>query len=97
MKQRQPWNIGNRSAVTLEPSQFIIGITERGEVRYVFLQNSSGDKSIDAQAEAHLRAMHFAPDSQEIAWGFVSFLWGSDAFASPESQAAASPNSNDPR
>ena len=76
IEESQPFKIGAGSATTLEPARFMIGVTERGEVRYVFLQNSSGDKPMDAQAEAHLRATRFASASQEITWGFVSFLWG---------------------
>lgn len=68
------------SLTELHPTRFMIGVTDRGEVRYLFLQSSSGDKSIDEQAEAHLRQTEFAHADEPLVWGMAIFSWGADAF-----------------
>ncbi len=68
------------SATELQPARFLIGVSGRGEVRYVFLQASSGDKAIDEQAESQLRKSEFSNASEAIIWGMATFSWGADAF-----------------
>lgn len=69
----------------LHPARFLVGVSDRGEVRYVFLQNSSGDKALDAQADAHVQQLEFDQSPEPMAWGFVIFAWGSDAFVTSQS------------
>ena len=68
------------SGAILEPARFLIGVTDKGEVRYAFLQSSSGDKAVDDQAEARLFQMRFLPDAASLTWGLASFFWGNDAY-----------------
>lgn len=87
LKARFPANpptlaLREKSTTPLEPAEFLIGVTERGEVRYTFLQKSSGAAAIDDEAATHLRALTFLHGDSPIAWGFVSFAWGDDAHES---------------
>jgi hypothetical protein len=67
----------------LQPARFLLGVSDRGEVRYVFLQDSSGDKILDAGAGRILTQVRFRPSSTPIAWGFATFFWGSAVYARP--------------
>jgi len=72
--------LSTEGAAILEPARFLIGVTGGGEVRFAFLQRSSGDKAVDDEAGTLLLAMHFAPGSAPLAWGVASFFWGNDAY-----------------
>jgi hypothetical protein len=77
-----------KSAAELQAARFLIGVSSSGEVRYAFLQQTSGDKKIDSQAEAHLVGMRFVQaGSDGIAWGFATFFWGDDAAPDNNGQA----------
>ena len=76
----QPWGFSPRATAPLEPATFLIGITDRGEVRYVFLQRTSGDPALDAQAAAQLPHFDFAPAEIPIVWSFATVMWGDDAY-----------------
>jgi hypothetical protein len=75
----------------LQPASFMLAVSDRGEVRYVFLQDSSGDKSLDADATAMLRQVHFRPSAAPLTWGFATFHWGSAAYVPPTPASEASP------
>ena len=70
-----------KAAAPVEPSQFLLGVTDRGEVRFVFLQKSSGDPALDASAAASLTGAAFAPDAAPIAWSHATITWGDDAYS----------------
>lgn len=71
-----------KSATPLDPATFLIGVTDRGEVRFHFLQKSSGDSAVDASAAEHLAQLSFdAAPGAPITWGMATFAWGDDAFA----------------
>ena len=70
-----------RATAPVEPSQFLLGITDRGEVRFVFLQKSSGDPALDAGAAASLTGAAFAPDAAPITWAHATITWGDDAYS----------------
>jgi len=85
----QPLKLEASSNTSLEPLSFFVGVDARGTVLYTFfmgtgsdskVQNSSGDASIDRQAETHLRGIEFGRDPRPITWGVATFYWGSDAF-----------------
>ena len=76
----QPWNFNPRATTPLEPATFLIGITDRGEVRYVFLQHTSGDPALDAQAAAQLPHFDFQSAEAPIVWGIATVAWGDDAY-----------------
>jgi hypothetical protein len=73
----------------LLPARFLLGVSETGEVRYVFVQDSligpvfgSGDKTLDADASNILERVRFRPTAAAgITWGFATFYWGSGVYA----------------
>jgi hypothetical protein len=67
----------------LQPARFLMGVSDEGEVRYVFLQESSGDKSLDADASRVLEKVRFHPRGEALTWGFATFYWGSGVYAPP--------------
>jgi hypothetical protein len=79
------------SASTREPPQsanFRIGVTDRGVIRYCFLQNSSGDAALDEQARSYLMLCRFAgnksaPEAEHINWTTATIEWGNDVVAPP--------------
>ena len=70
----------------LRPTVFLVGIDDRGEVRYCFLLEpgggdpSSGDHEVDKQAEALLRQHGFTHSETPLEWGFATFSWGAEAY-----------------
>lgn len=88
-----------------QPSVFLIGIDDRGELRYTFLQSSSGHRQLDQEAEKQLHDHPFHHDESAqapaITWGFVTFTWGADVVSvtSPpdESDSRASSPQKTPR
>jgi hypothetical protein len=67
----------------LQPARFLLGVSDKGEVRYVFLQDSSGDKTLDAGASRLLAAVRFTPTATPSMWGFATFYWGSGVYTQP--------------
>ena len=84
---------GAKSSHPLQPSRFLLAVSDRGEVRYCFLQGSCGDREIDREAEDVLRQHAFKHTNTPtpLAWGFAIFVWGIDRFApaTPEPEAHA--------
>ena len=72
-----------KSLIPLKPSRFITGINDRGEVRYLFLEESSGDKILDQWAEHHLSHLDFSNAQQPMTWGEATYFWGNDAYREP--------------
>jgi len=62
------------------PAVFLIGVDDRGELRYAFLQTGSGSHQLDEAAEKALRTYPFRadPSAPGITWGFATFHWGAD-------------------
>jgi hypothetical protein len=75
-----------KSSANLEPASFLVAVAPDGSVRFSFLQKTSGDKTIDQQAESHLARLKFAQAGGALAWGTATFLWGNDAFEKPKSE-----------
>ena len=81
------------SASTGEPPQsasFRVGVTQNGIVRYCFLQDSSGDNSLDDQARAYVMRCRFTPkearaikDPDRLHWAMATIDWGNDVVAPP--------------
>jgi len=72
-----------RAAEPLETAQFLIGITDRGEVRFAILQHTSGNAAVDAEAAAQLTQLQLAPAAEPILWAHAFIHWSADAFAKP--------------
>jgi hypothetical protein len=85
------------SASTREPPQsasFRIGVTQNGVVRYCFLQNTSGDNSLDEQARDYVMRCRFVSnetgaiqDPDRLNWATATIEWGNDVNAPPSSPA----------
>ena len=75
----------------LQPARFLLGVSGRGEVQYVFLQDSSGDKTLDADASRILEQVRFRSAGASAAWGFATFYWGSAVYAHPAPALEAAP------
>lgn len=73
----------SRATAPVKPATFLIAVTDRGEVRFLFLQDlqePSDDPTLDAQAAAWLQTLTFAPAEAPITWATVTVLWGDDAY-----------------
>lgn len=80
-----------------QAAQFRVAVNENGEVRHCFLENSSGDASLDEQARKYLALCRFSPIADRnsqiengLTWATATVEWGNDITAS-------SPSSPDPR
>ena len=78
--------------------RFRIAVNARGEVRYCFPINSSGDASLSAQARQHIALTRFPARStlsnDSLTWGIATVQWGNDVAVPPArstSPAAPSP------
>ncbi len=70
-----------RASSPVEPAHFLLAVTDRGEVRFLFLQNSSGNPALDEHATAWLQNFAFAANEAPITWATATVTWGDDAFA----------------
>jgi hypothetical protein len=74
-----------------EPPQairFRVAVSERGDVRYCFALNSSGDPALDEQARHYLVLCRFAPrptvgaaSTESLVWGVATVEFGNDVVA----------------
>ena len=71
-----------RAAQPLQPLQALIGVDDRGGVKFTFLQRSSGEPAIDAEALAQLGEISFAPGGPAISWEVATVDFGAEAYAS---------------
>lgn len=95
IKRTQPVQLATKTITQLAPTRFLVGVTDRGEVRYTFLQAASGDQNIDQQAEAHLEKIEFAQTPEPMTWGFATYIWGNETYAPQLSNPDSRPS--DPR
>lgn len=75
----------------LLPTVFLVALSDRGEVRHLFLQRSSGHDGLDAQAEHLLRGYPFSSrpgDAPPLTWGEATLVWGADVVAGIDEAAA---------
>lgn len=72
------------------PAEFRVAIGSQGDIRYCFLDSSSGDSSLDEQARRYLLLCRFPPPETDTIWTTATFFWGSDIFAPPAVSAASS-------
>ncbi len=77
---------GAKTAVTVEPTTVLAGVGAEGEPRFAFVQQASGDRTLDAEALAFVRTLRFAPSGEPLQWGTVTIAWGDDATNPPAPQ-----------
>ena len=78
-----------------EPPQairFRIAVSERGDVRYCFALNSSGDPALDDEARRYLVLCRFAPRPAASAANIESLVWGVATVEFGNDVAAPKPN-----
>ena len=80
LKRASPFAFPTPSPVPLQSSEWLIGVSDRGEVRFIFLQESCGDPAFDALATDHLKEMSFGVDASPMIWDFARVSWGDDAY-----------------
>lgn len=80
-----------------QPARFLIAVSQRGQVRYCFLESSSGDARLDEQARKYLALTRFpairnSPSSflDSLRWGSATLEWGNDLTLPPSPNPAAS-------
>ena len=73
-----------------DAARFLVAVNEKGEVRYCFLQSSSGDAALDEQARKYLALTRFpairnsAPSIvASLTWGIATIEWGNDLTPPP--------------
>lgn len=76
------------ASAALQPAQFLLGVSDVGQVRYTFLRQSSGDRTVDEAASRALQKLNFAPAPLHITWGFVTISWGDDIYSPPGTAGA---------
>jgi hypothetical protein len=70
-----------------QAAEFRIAISRSGDVRYCFLQTSSGDGALDTQAQQYLANFRFTGATRktdDLIWTTAVIIWGSDVAAPPE-------------
>ena len=80
-----------------QAAQFRVGIGERGAVRYCFVDTSSGDGALDAQARSYIMRARFpairtgrSATENQLLWTTATIEWGND-IATPSAASAPSP------
>ena len=68
-----------------ETARFLVAVGRQGDVRYCFLQASSGDAALDAQARKYVMAARFPAIRQSqsasipaLTWATATLEWGND-------------------
>ena len=68
-----------------QAAQFRVAVSSRGDIRHCFVENSSGDRSLDEEARRHLllcrfptRANDVPRDESNLVWGTATLEWGND-------------------
>lgn len=90
LENNPPLEFANPSTAPARPSEFLIGVDASGVVRFRFLQEASGDPSLDSVATAHLEKLRFAAAESPVTWGHAMVIWSLDAYAI-EAPAPATP------
>lgn len=70
-----------KTSTTVESTTVLAGVTAEGEPRFAFVQQASGDRALDAEALAFVRALRFALSGEALQWGTITIAWGDDAIA----------------
>lgn len=85
MKRATEFRPATRSPQLVPPTQFLLGVTAEGEVRFVFPQRAEGVSApaLEQEAAAYLGSLRFEPDNAPIAWGSAEVRWG-DEIAAPQ-------------
>jgi hypothetical protein len=88
--QSAPVKFGASGHESPQAAQFRVAVSEKGDVRYCFVEISSGDPALDEQARKYLALCRFSPSANRspeiansLAWGAATVEWGNDIVAAP--------------
>ena len=70
-----------RASQPLQSLRALIGVTDHGEVRFAFVQHSSGDEGIDGETVHQLEQLTFAPADAPITWALATVEFGAEAYS----------------
>jgi hypothetical protein len=80
-----PAKLASLSPARPMPSpRFLLGVTDGGAVRFIFLQSSSGEDALDQAAAESLLQIAFQPAPTAVLWGFATVEWGDPAAQGPK-------------
>ncbi len=68
-----------KSPQSLSAVQLLAGVAASGEVRFCFIQSSSGVVEMDAEAVRLVSNIRLKTAEDAMVWGSVSVYWGSDS------------------
>jgi len=75
----------------LHPLRALIAVNERGEVRFAFLQRSSGDAGIDTETLQQLQGLRFSLAEAPLTWATATIEFGAEAYASAPAELRRRP------
>jgi TonB family protein len=70
-----------------QAAELRVAVSRSGEVRYAFLETSSGDSALDEQARQYVANCRFsgtAGNTNDLIWTTAAIVWGSDVAAPKE-------------
>jgi hypothetical protein len=83
------WRSSGREAP--DTAEFRIAVSEKGYIRYCFLEASSGDTALDEQARRYLLLLRLpgepvspTQNENQLTWGTAIIGWGNDITAPPK-------------
>lgn len=77
----KPLQLEIKSEKSLETVQLLAGVTAEGEVRFCFIQVSSGVREMDEVAVRLVSTVRLKSAAAPVTWATVTVRWGSDAIA----------------
>lgn len=77
------------SASPARPSEYLVGVDATGSIRFRFLQETSGDPTLDALAGAHFDKLRFSSANAPVMWGHATIVWSRDAYVEEPLSPAA--------
>jgi len=80
-----------------QAARFRVAVNDQGDVRFCFLETSSGDAALDEQARKYLATCHFpavrnspAAAAGALIWGTATIEWGNDIVPPPSPSSTPS-------
>ncbi len=67
------------SSQSLSTVELLVGVGAGGDIRFSFVQESSGVPEMDAEAVRLVSGVRLGPAQEPITWGSVTVRWGIDA------------------
>ena len=82
-----PFTISKKVTQPVEPAEYLIGVSDRGEIRFVFQQHVSAESTVapeaaalEAEAADRLSQVKLKPAAPELTWGHVRIEWGPEIY-----------------